>query len=107
VESGERRAVAVLGRLHGHDHAALVLEEVLGRCGTGEVRSATQTSLGRKVAVKGLRDAARNEHNARSLMHEAWITGALEHPNVVPVYDLGLDKDGQPLIALKRIEGVR
>ena len=107
AETGEAQAVAVLGRLRGQGHSALVLEGVLGRGGTGEVRLATQTSLGRKVAVKGLREEARTERNARNLMHEAWVTGALEHPNVVPVYDMGLDDDGQPLIILKRIEGVR
>jgi len=107
TDSDERKAVAVLGRLRGDERAALLFEDVLGRGGIGEVHLATQTSLGRKVAVKGLRDDARTEHNARSLMHEAWITGALEHPNVVPVYDMGLDEEGQPLIVLKRIEGVR
>jgi eukaryotic-like serine/threonine-protein kinase len=34
------------------------------------------------------------------------VTGTLEHPNIVPVYDLGLDQDGSPIIVLKRIEGV-
>ena len=107
VASGEQRAIEVLGRLRGDDRAALLFEGVLGRGGTGEVRLATQTSLGRKVAVKGLRQEARSERNARNLMHEAWVTGAVEHPNVVPVYDMGLDEDGQPLIVLKRIDGVR
>ena len=31
--------------------------------------------------------------------------GALEHPNVVPVYDVGVDAAGAPVIVMKRIEG--
>ena len=40
------------------------------------------------------------------LLREAWITGSLEHPNIVPVYDLGLDERGAPMLVLKRISGV-
>jgi hypothetical protein len=39
------------------------------------------------------------------LLSEAWVTGNLEHPNVVPVYDVGVDAKGGPLVALKCIEG--
>ncbi len=102
-------ATAVLTRLDASDggRPALELEGVIGRGGTGLVREAVQTSLRRKVAVKGLRPEARSERNARNLMHEGWVTGALEHPNVVPVYDMGVDADGHPLIVLKRISGDR
>ncbi|MCA9546074.1 MAG: protein kinase, partial [Myxococcales bacterium] len=42
---------------------------------------------------------------AVALLHEAWITGAVEHPNIVPLYDVSLDARGFPLVVLKRIEG--
>ena len=38
-------------------------------------------------------------------MREAWATGALEHPNIVPVHDIRMDGKGTPVIVLKRIEG--
>lgn len=38
------------------------------------------------------------------LLREAWITGRLEHPNIVPVYSLGVEADGSPLVVYKRIE---
>jgi serine/threonine-protein kinase len=60
--------------------------------------------LHREVAVKTLRGDATDEAAPR-LLREAWITGALEHPNIVPVHDLGTDDRGRPLIVLKRIEG--
>jgi serine/threonine-protein kinase len=83
----------------------LAYGEELGRGGMGVVRAATQASLGRTVAVKTLRTDAPREGAAGDLLREAWITGALEHPNVVPVHDLAVDLEGQPLLVLKRIEG--
>ena len=40
-----------------------------------------------------------------SLLHEARITGRLEHPNIVPVHALGVDPTGAPVMVMKRIEG--
>jgi serine/threonine-protein kinase len=40
------------------------------------------------------------------LLREAWVTGALEHPNIVPVYDVALDAEGAPQVVLKRIDGI-
>ena len=84
----------------------LVMGATIGEGGMGIVRAATQRSLGRKVAVKTLRGQAKNEQAALRLLREAWVTGSLEHPNIVPVYDLGLDDDGSPIIVLKHIEGL-
>jgi serine/threonine-protein kinase len=86
--------------------SGLDMERTIGEGGMGIVRLATQRSLGRKVAVKTLKPAGRNEAATLRLLREAWVTGTLEHPNIVPVYDLGLDEDGSPIIVLKRIEGV-
>jgi serine/threonine-protein kinase len=85
----------------------LALEHTLGEGGMGLVRLGTQTSLGRKVAVKTLRPDALSPAATAKLLREAWVTGALEHPNVVPVYDVALDASGAPLVVMKRIEGVQ
>jgi serine/threonine-protein kinase len=86
--------------------ARVIIEQTIGQGGMGVVRLGTQTAIGRKVAVKTLRPERRDEAQAIELLREAWITGALEHPNVVPIYDVGLDEQGAPVIVLKRIEGV-
>jgi eukaryotic-like serine/threonine-protein kinase len=86
--------------------AGLAMDKTIGEGGMGIVRLATQLSLGRKVAVKTLKPEARTDGARLRLLREAWVTGSLEHPNIVPVYDLGLDADGAPIIVLKRIEGV-
>ncbi len=97
--------------------AQYVLGKLLGRGGMGEVREAVQTSLGRAVAVKRLRQRSTPQNQAETaletgvsvdalkLVHESWVTGLLEHPNIVPIHDIALNADGEPLIVLKRIEG--
>lgn len=84
----------------------ITLEKTLGEGGMGIVRLGWQRALRRKVAVKTLRDEARDPRSTLRLLREAWITGALEHPNVVPVHDLSADDRGGPRLVMKRIEGV-
>ncbi len=103
-------ALGVLEALRGdpaRGRRSLEIEHTLGQGGMGVVRLATQVSVGRKVAVKTLREDQRSETATLRLLREAWVTGTLEHPNVVPVYDVGLDERGAPVIVLKRIEGVQ
>lgn len=83
----------------------LLMGKTLGEGGMGVVRVAKQASLGREVAVKTLRSEHTGHGFERRLLQEAWTTGTLEHPNIVPVYDIDLDDDDKPLIVLKRIEG--
>ncbi|HLU49460.1 MAG TPA: serine/threonine-protein kinase, partial [Planctomycetota bacterium] len=71
----------------------------------GMVYLAEQKALGRKVALKALRPEAETTRGVEKLLEEAWIHGALEHPNIVPVHDIELDARGRPKVALKRIEG--
>lgn len=85
---------------------ALVLEQTLGQGGMGVVHLATQTAFDRKVAVKTLRQEQRSEPSTIQLLREAWVTGRLEHPNIVPVYDIALDENQQPFIVMRRIEGI-
>jgi serine/threonine-protein kinase len=106
ADENEKRAMEVLTRVSMSGAGALELERTLGEGGMGIVRLATQVALGRKVAVKSLKDEARTQRMTLKLLREAWITGALEHPNVMPVYDLGVDAQGGPRLVLKRIEGV-
>jgi serine/threonine-protein kinase len=76
----------------------------LGEGGMGIVHLARQVALDRDVAVKTPR-SGRGRDAAAELLREAWVTGALEHPNIVPVYTLGVDDSGAPQIVMKRIEG--
>jgi serine/threonine-protein kinase len=85
----------------------LRLGETLGEGGMGVVKVATQLSLGREVAVKLVRggEEPTRELAVRSLLREARVTGALEHPNVIPVHALGCDSTGVPMLVMKRVHG--
>src|SRR5580704_1534490 len=72
------------------------LGEVIGRGGMGEVRVARDLRVGRTVAVKVLRKEGLTSSDLRArFLREARVQGRLEHPAIVPVYDLDLDDDGQ------------
>lgn len=74
--------------------------------GLGEVFIATDTELGREVALKEIQDrAARSSEAIARFVKEAEVTGKLEHPNIVPVYGLGHYADGRPFYAMKFIQG--
>ncbi|MEP7126313.1 MAG: serine/threonine-protein kinase [Byssovorax sp.] len=108
----ERHALAAVASLQGlttdasAPSARLIFGETLGQGGMGIVRSGTQTALDRQVAIKTLRADHRAGGETLKLLQEAWVTGSLEHPNIVPIYDLGLDDAGAPVIVLKRIAGI-
>ncbi|MBI4612590.1 MAG: tetratricopeptide repeat protein [Planctomycetes bacterium] len=79
--------------------------ERLGRGGMGEVWLATDRDLRRDVAVKTLLDS-KNPGQVRRFLLEAQITGQLEHPNIVPVHDLGVDVSSRrPYLVMKRVKG--
>jgi serine/threonine-protein kinase len=74
--------------------------------GLGEVFVAQDTELAREVALKEIRgEHARDPHSRRRFLREAQITGALEHPGVVPVHGLGFYPDGRPYYAMRLVRG--
>ncbi|MFO0647957.1 MAG: serine/threonine-protein kinase [Polyangiales bacterium] len=85
---------------------SLTLRELLGEGGMGKVYAGVQRSLGRAVAVKVLEGSTLSDRARAALLHEARVTGRLEHPNIVPVHVLGVDESGHPVMVMKRIEGV-
>ena len=109
-QSVDRVAQELLGQLgeweEGGIRGKLKIEGTLGKGGMGVVHLARQLSVGRPVALKTLRNSHQGGSEALKLLREGWVTGAMEHPNVVPVHDIGLDADGYPLVILKRIEGM-
>jgi serine/threonine-protein kinase len=81
------------------------LREVIGRGGMGEVRLARDTKIEREVAVKLMRAKTSNEVSVGRFLREARVQGVLDHPAVVPVHDLGNDRDGNPYFVMKRLAG--
>src|SRR5437867_2988977 len=78
----------------------------IDRGGMGIIYRATDTVLGREVAVKVLLEKYGAESGvALRFADEARITGQLQHPSIPPVHDLGTLADGRPFLAMKLIKG--
>jgi WD40 repeat protein/tRNA A-37 threonylcarbamoyl transferase component Bud32 len=74
--------------------------------GIGQVWLAHDEDLGRDVALKELRpDSGDSATAVARFLEEAKITGQLEHPGVVPVYELVQPKDGHPCYAMRFVGG--
>ena len=86
--------------------ARYALGAEIARGGMGVVYQATDTALGRKVAVKVLQERyGPDSGTARRFADEARITGQLQHPGIPAVHDLGVLPDGRPFLAMKLVNG--
>ncbi len=78
----------------------------IGRGGIGVVFRGRDRLLGRDLAIKVLREDYRDRPDARRrFFTEARIGSRLQHPAIVPVYELGRFADGRPYITMKLVEG--
>lgn len=81
------------------------VEREIAGGGMGMVYEATDTRLGRPVALKMLRQVFfATKHDRVRFQKEAELTSLLDHPHIVPVYDVG-EVDGQPYFAMKVVQG--
>jgi serine/threonine protein kinase len=81
-------------------------EAFLAAGGMGEVWRGRDTVLARAVALKVLREHVFEDAGARDRFEEeARHVSRLEHPSIVPVYDLGELSDGRPFFVMKLIHG--
>ncbi len=82
------------------------VKEEIGRGGMATVHRAFDRELRRHVAIKFLHDELRaGPEFAERFVEEAQATGQLQHPGIVPVYDVGTDGDGRPFFAMKLVRG--
>lgn len=81
-----------------------VFRRVLGEGGQGIVVEAHDELLNREVAIKVLKKRSDPAHT-KMLDREAHVGATLEHPNILPVYDLGADEIDSPIMVMREIEG--
>jgi eukaryotic-like serine/threonine-protein kinase len=96
-----RETGAMPGRFEGPRYASL---ETLGRGGMGKVTASLDREIGRIVALKTLERPDSEKEHVRRFLQEARITAQLEHPNIVPVYDLGSLPGGEPYYTMRVVK---
>ena len=79
-------------------------KKVLGAGGMGEVVLAEDRDIGRNVAMKYLNEPNDPSALAR-FVDEIRIVGSLEHPNIVPIHDVGVDEDQRYYFVMKHVQG--
>jgi serine/threonine protein kinase len=115
-----RRSIHALPPARGHvlletlvpppsqrDSLRYTLTKLHAEGGLGKIWIAHDTDLNRDVALKEIKPSATpNPESWRRFLKEAQITGQLEHPNIVPVYELARRKeDNQPFYTMRFLRG--
>jgi eukaryotic-like serine/threonine-protein kinase len=86
--------------------ARLQLFGEIARGGMGAVLKGRDSDLGRDLAVKVLLESHREKPDMiRRFIEEAQIAGQLQHPGIVPIYELGAFGDRRPYFAMKLVKG--
>lgn len=79
---------------------------VLGEGGMGRVSLVDDAVVRRQVALKRVRPDKQDQRAmAARFVEEARLQGRLQHPNILPVYDIGVDDEDQPYFTMRPIEG--
>jgi serine/threonine protein kinase len=83
------------------------IQQLHGQGGLGNVWLAVDEELKREVALKEIRpDRMTHDGAVQAFLKEAQVTGQLEHPNIVPVYQLGESgDDGKPFYSMRLVRG--
>lgn len=77
----------------------------LGFGAMGEVGLARDNDIRRTVAIKRVHDGIQTEATLRRFADEVRIVGQLEHPGIVPIYDVGRDDGGRVYLVMKHLRG--
>jgi eukaryotic-like serine/threonine-protein kinase len=79
---------------------------LLGAGGMGEVRKIRDRDLNRTLAMKIIHAGLLKKHNVTArFIEEAQICAQLQHPNIVPVHEIGQLDDGRVFFTMKEIKG--
>ncbi|MCW5967955.1 MAG: protein kinase [Blastocatellales bacterium] len=100
IDSSDAASQSIIGRTIG----AYRLRAQLGAGGMGVVYLAEDVRLGRSVAIKLLPPDASSPDRVRRFLREAQAASALNHPNIVTLYDIGESSEGH-YIVMEHISG--
>ncbi len=106
--ASDKSTRAVNQELVGHrlGGGRYIVRRLLGEGGMGTVYEAEHVGLGRLVAIKVLNPTqARKKVAVQRFQQEARAAGAIGHPNICEVYDLGTLDDGCPYLVMEKLTG--
>ena len=79
----------------------------INRGGMGVILQTRDLRIRRTVAMKVMKTSTQfSRENVLRFIDEAQLTGQLEHPNIVPVYELGIDEQGETFYTMKFVKGI-
>jgi serine/threonine protein kinase/WD40 repeat protein len=96
--------VAVMGA-NPDSSVPFVFGKQIAKGGMGAILEGEDCKLGRTIAVKVMLDPHASSEQARRFVQEAAVLGRLEHPNIVPIHDLGRDSEGALYYTMKLVKG--
>lgn len=104
IELGKvKQVLSIKMETHGSHYTDIT---ALGKGSFGEVHSAHDTLLGREVAIKSLKAHFREEDEVVDrFLKEARGTAQLEHPNIIPVHEMGVSDEFGIYFTMKKVEG--
>ena len=92
-------------RLVTHEKPRYEHTRRLGEGGLGEVLGARDNDIDRNVAVKRLRPEVTSPASVARFVEEVRTIGRLEHPNIIPIHDVGVNERGEYYFVMKYIDG--
>ncbi len=106
TDAGLEPPLVRLDREAGDGSTRYRIDGEIARGGMGAVLKGRDPDLGRDVAIKVLReDLLPNPDMVRRFVEEAQIGGQLQHPGIVPIYELGAFADRRPFFSMKLVKG--
>jgi serine/threonine-protein kinase len=82
-----------------------LVEGEIAAGGMGRILNVYDQDIRRRVAMKVLRRSARDRRVLAKFLEEAQATGQLEHPNIAPIYDIGVDREHGVYFTMKLVRG--
>ncbi|MFT5129141.1 MAG: serine/threonine protein kinase, partial [Rhodothermales bacterium] len=87
------------------EHLRYSIQKIIAPSKDGPIVQATEHNCRRDVAVKVLRSHTATDDELARFLREAHITAQLDHPGVLPVHELGIDRHGNAFMTMKLVDG--
>jgi serine/threonine protein kinase len=103
---GDKEVYIDIKKPENKPHRRLKTGQQFEEGGMSSLLEVIDTNLMRKMVMKIIRDdKVKDEYEISRMVFEAQITAQLDHPNIVPIYELGIDKKKRLFFTMKRIYG--